>query len=111
MRHEQIIKRGDTTVVKLVSEYFPNPIGASSIEQFALVLHPGATDWQLVCRDNTTCKSLNGLTVAQYIETGRKGLCAVVRPHESIKGILELKQKLQFSGDHRINKGNDNASN
>lgn len=111
MRHEKIINRDDETVVKLVSEYCPNPIGVSNIEQYALVLHPGETDWQLVCENNTTCKSLNGLSVDEYIETGRTGLCAVVRPHERIKAILELKEKLQFSGDHQLNKGNDNASN
>jgi hypothetical protein len=94
-----ILQRDDNTTVEIIASYFPDFRNIGSVTSqfgfYALVDKPGQTR-QVVTPENGT-KSLSGLSVEQYIRSGRVGLMAVVRPHELIKVSAKLKNKLQHA--------------
>lgn len=94
MRHEKLFTRDDGTLIRLVAEYWPYPTGGGSVVHYALVKTPNDTNWNLFSPHNDIDKSLGGLSVDEYVAHGRKGLMAVVRPHEIIKATQELYVKL-----------------
>lgn len=89
-------KRDDGSVVILVASYFPDPRTIKSlVSQFgfyALVRHP-EREVQVLTPENGS-KSLNGLSVDEYIKHGRVGLMSAVRPHELFKVSDKLKKQL-----------------
>lgn len=89
MRHEKMIIRDNGLTIRLVHQFMPNPIGVSDWDVFALVSSPSQPDPRVVTYERSPNKSLNGLSVEEYKQHGRKGLLAILSPAELIKAKQE----------------------
>jgi hypothetical protein len=91
-----IFKRDNGLEVELVASYFPNPFNSGSLgsnfDYYALVREEGKETRCIQPKSGS--KSLNGMSVKEYIEKGRVGLMAFVRPNELFKVALKLEEKL-----------------
>jgi hypothetical protein len=91
-----IFQRDNGLEVELVASYFPNPFNSGSLgsnfDYYALVRENGNPT--RCVHPESGSKSLNGMSVDEYIEKGRVGLMAVVRPHELFKVAKKLEEKL-----------------
>ena len=89
------LENGDTTV-HLIATYCPdyratNDI-SGTIDMYALVDAPN--EMRKVVTYEYAGKSLNGMSVEQYIKEGRVGLMKYVRPNHIFKLSAQLKTKL-----------------
>jgi len=94
MRHEKRIKRDDGAIIKLVTiGHLSVFTRAPEIDMFAVVRDP-ATSQDKYYYPTLQEKNLGGLSVVEYVQKGRKGLLSVVRPHEIIGSILDVREML-----------------
>lgn len=102
LRHEMTLNRDNGDVVRLIAIKGCDPIGHlssdgfcySSINMFAAVTFDGQETEEYFHPEQGP-KSMNGMSVDEYVKHGRVGLISVVRPHEIIKISLALEAKCQ----------------
>jgi hypothetical protein len=94
MKHCKEFKRKDGSTVTIIQIGCFNPISKSLeiYSEFAKVTKEG-NDPKFY-HPTPYNPSMNGLSVDEYIKSGRKGLISVVRPHELLKTRLEFEAKL-----------------
>lgn len=92
-----ILERDNGVIIELVASFFPDFRNMGSLESqfdfYALQKEEGK-ETKVFTPENNPNKSLNGLSVNEYIKHGRIGLLSVVRPHEIFKVSKKLKEKL-----------------
>jgi hypothetical protein len=92
-RLERIFNRGDGSSVKLVLIANANVFtGRDEVDVFAVASKDGEDDKYYYPNNGCYNKSLRGLSVEEYIERGRQGLMAAVRPNELIKATNDITQ-------------------
>jgi len=89
IRTETVFKRktGETIVLIQIADkdIFTQQI---EIDTFAKIIFNNETKY--VYPNNSFDKSLNGLSVDEYISHGRKGLVSVLKPNELIKARVHI---------------------
>lgn len=94
-----ILERVNGTIVHLICTYAANPFSLGSLrsqfDTYAVVETPGAEHRKVFTHETPPNKSLNGMSVKEYIDHGRVGLMSVVRPNELFKVSDLLEAKLR----------------
>ncbi len=90
MRHEKIITRACGTRIRLIVLGFPDFRKSTlDCDFFAGVRKVGEVEETYVHFEKRS-KSLGGMSVAEYTESGRRGLLAVVSAGEILKARMEF---------------------